>query len=85
MGLFKKKAGGPEPEPVRAEPVDAVHGSDPGQAREAPVEPPPDYYDWKARYRPWIGVSMAWPVVAGSIVLGILIIVLLAFLFHPSW
>jgi len=88
--FFKKKAASAEgpPETEARGPdlnMDMDHGVDPGGADQTPAEPVPDYYDWKARYRPWAGLGMIGPVVAGAAVLGLFILILLAFVFHPSW
>lgn len=82
MGPFRKGAKPRDAaEPV---PVDTEHGVEP-EGAQGPSVPAPDYYDWKARYRPWAGLGMIGPVIAGAVVLGLLVLVLLAFVFHPSW
>lgn len=91
-GLFGRKKAGRQAEPEAMEAVEAQAGvaaDQAGQAADgasqAPPPEEPDYYDWKARYRPWAGADMMGPALAGAVLLGFLVLVLLGFVFHPIW
>lgn len=93
MAKWKRKNTGDEPAMATGpgeQAPDAVSGvpetpPDGGPEGRPPSPPEPDYYDWKQRYRPWAGAEMMAPALAGAGILALLVLVLLAFVFHPIW